>query len=63
MHLTTRAALTAIAVWTFGAWAAAAQTGTAPLAMAPSAMEAPVKVGGYLRGERHDFKAPTYGAP
>lgn len=61
MHLTTRAALTAIAVWTFGAGAAAAQTGTAPLAMAPSAMEAPVKVGGYLRGERHDFKDPTYG--
>jgi len=61
MHLTTRAALAAIALWTFHAAPAAAQTATAPLARAPSAVEAPVKVGEYLRGERHDFKDPTYG--
>lgn len=61
MHLTTRAALAAIALWTLHPAPAAAQTATAPLARAPSAIAAPAKVGEYLRGERHDFKDPTHG--
>lgn len=61
MHVTTRAALAALALWTFHVAPAAAQTATGLLARAPSVIEAPVKVGEYLRGERHDFKDPTYG--
>lgn len=61
MHLTTRAALAAIALWTIHAAPAAAQQGAPPAGKAPSEYEAPVKVGEYLRGERHDYKDPTYG--
>ena len=61
MHLTTRAALAAIALWTIHAAPAAAQQGGPPAGKAPSEYEAPVKVGEYLRGERHDFKDPRYG--
>jgi hypothetical protein len=61
MHITTRAALAAIALWTIHAAPAAAQQGGPPAGKAPSEYEAPVKVGEYVRGERHDFKDPTYG--
>jgi hypothetical protein len=61
MHLTTRAALAVLALWTFHAAPAAAQTATAPLARAPAEIEAPLKVGEFVRGERHDFKDLQYG--
>ncbi|HEX8208714.1 MAG TPA: hypothetical protein VF584_00910 [Longimicrobium sp.] len=61
MHLTNRAALAAIALWTFHAAPAAAQPGGPPLGQPPSEIEAPAKVGDFLRGERHDFKDPRYG--
>ncbi|HEX8672830.1 MAG TPA: hypothetical protein VF710_13120 [Longimicrobium sp.] len=61
MHLTTRAALAAIALWTIHAAPSAAQQGGSPAGKALSEYEAPVKVGEYVRGERHDYKDPTYG--
>lgn len=61
MNFSTRAALAVLAAWTFQAAPAAAQSAAGPLTKAPAEVEAPVKVGEYLRGERHDFKDPTYG--
>jgi len=61
MHHTTRAALAVLAIWTLHAWPAAAQTATEPLGKAPTEIAAPIKVGDYLRGERHDFKDPRFG--
>jgi hypothetical protein len=56
MHFPFRAALAVLAAWTFHAAPAAAQPGGPPLGKAPTEIEAPLKVGEYLRGERHDFK-------
>jgi hypothetical protein len=61
MHLSTRAALAVLAVWTLHAASAVAQNSRAPLDRAPELVEPPLKVGDYLRGERHDFKDATNG--
>lgn len=61
MHLPARAALAVLAAWTFHAAPAAAQPAAPPLARAPWQIEAPLKVGEFVRGERHDFKDPKYG--
>lgn len=61
MHLSSRAALAVLAVWAIHAAPAAAQDATAPLSKPPAEIVAPLKVGEYVRGERHDFKDPAYG--
>ncbi len=61
MNIPTRAALAVLAVWALQAAPGAAQDTKPPLDKAPTEVEAPVKVGEYLRGERHDFKDPGYG--
>lgn len=61
MRFPSRAALAVLAVWTFHAASAAAQPAGPPLDKSPTEIEAPMKVGEYLRGEWHDFKDPRYG--
>lgn len=61
MRLSTRAALAVLAVWTLHAAPGAAQGTRPPLAKPPAEIEAPLKVGEFVRGERHDFKDLQYG--
>jgi Tfp pilus assembly protein PilW len=61
MNISIRAALAVLAAWTLHAAPGAAQDARPPLARAPTEIEAPLKVGEYVRGERHDYKDLTNG--